>query len=222
MLAGIAKMSNIPEEVENDPSYRRQMLYAWAVILKERDELVKKLNKELEDLETLKFSKDRVDALIEEIQGKDIILTSSRFSRVFHNATLFDRIIVGLQSLFTVRPKAAVEGVWAVLVAASLGMLVAYVSDKHESFRWFKDLLNLLGMSKASAATTPGVSASLDPVQVYIIIGFAGLIAVGFVWFAVTATLSREAATRRTAMDMTKSVMLFMMGLVTGYLSNRH
>ena len=216
-------MSNIPEEVENDPSYRREMLYAWSVILKERDELVKKLNKELEDLETLKFNKERVDTLIDEIQSRDIILTSSRYSRVFNNATLLDRVIVGLKSLFKVRPKVAAEGIWGALVFGALGGILAFISDRPEAFRWFKDLLNLFGISKASAATaTPNISATLDPVQVYIIIGFALLIAVGFVWFAVTATLSREAATRKTAMEMTKNVMLFMMGLVTGYLSNRH
>jgi hypothetical protein len=124
----VAETSNIPEEVESDPSYGRRMLYAWSVILKERDELVKRLNKDLEDFETLKFNNERVDALIEEIQGKNIVLTSSRYSRVFHNATLLDRIIVGLQSLFTVRPKAAVEGVWATLVTASL--FVANCSQK--------------------------------------------------------------------------------------------
>jgi hypothetical protein len=68
----VAETSNIPEEVESDPSYGRRMLYAWSVILKERDELVKRLNKDLEDFETLKFNNERVDALIEEIQGKNI------------------------------------------------------------------------------------------------------------------------------------------------------
>ena len=211
-------MSDIHEE--EDPSYRREMLFAWSVILKERDDLVKKLNKELDDYDTLKFHKERVDVIIDAIQERDFILTSSRFSRVLHNVTLIDRVVVGIKSLFKVRPRAAFEQLAVSLAAAGIGVFFALLA--HTGFPdWIKKIFSAVGVASANAATSaPGVAPNLDPIQVYVILGFAVLIAVGFVWFAVAATLSKEAATRKTAMDMTKNVMLFMMGLVTGYLSN--
>jgi hypothetical protein len=211
-------MSDIPDEPESDPSFRRKMLSAYAQMLKERDDLVRQLNKELEDYETLKFDRPRVDGIIDKLQELDVILSSSRFSRVLHNATVIDRAYVGVRSLVTTRPKAAVE----VIVAAVTAAVVA--GGFHNFKGVFEEIFHrILGAltSKAYAAGTPAISPELDPIQLYIIIGFAVLIAIGFVWFAATATLSKEATTRRAAMDMAKNVMLFMMGLVTGYLSNR-
>ncbi len=113
-------MSNIPEEVENDPAYRRKMLYAWSEMLKERDDTLKALNKELENVDVLRFDRSKIEGFLYQLEEKDRILMSSRYIRVISNATLVDRAIVGLRSFFRLR-----SAVFRESLAPILGMVIA-------------------------------------------------------------------------------------------------
>src|SRR5882724_10156645 len=96
-------MSNIPEEVENDPTYRRKMLYAWSTMLKDRDDILQELNKELENVDVLRYDRQKIDGLLSRLEERDRILVSSRYMHDLSNATLLDRAIVGVQSFFALR-----------------------------------------------------------------------------------------------------------------------
>ncbi|WP_128954424.1 hypothetical protein [Bradyrhizobium guangzhouense] len=210
------------EEDESNPAYRRQMLYFWSQVAKDRDELVDELNRLLSDYETLKSRRESVDAIINQLQEKDTILTSSRFSRVFHNATVLDRAIVGVRSLFTLRPVLATESVIAAIIAVVIGLLFSYFFDS--SLRELIHLFSVNGIMRPANAASSSilVAEHAGSIQIYLVIGAAGLVAAAFVWFAVTATLSREATVRRGSMEMVKQVLAFMIGVLTGFFANPH
>ncbi len=52
--------------------------------------------------------------------------------------------------------------------------------------------------------------------KIALLVGFAVVVAMVFVWFAGVASLSKTAATRKSAMDFVKSGMSFFAGVVTG------
>src|SRR5260370_1478949 len=79
------------------------MLYAWSTMLKDRDDIVKELNKELENVDVLRYDRPKIDGLLSRLEERDRILVSSRYMRVLSNATLLDRSIIGVQSFFPLR-----------------------------------------------------------------------------------------------------------------------
>ncbi|TGN89904.1 hypothetical protein EOW77_0006290 [Bradyrhizobium yuanmingense] len=134
------------------------------------------------------------------------------------NATLLDRAIVGVQMMFELyRGRAFFSLITSLIAGVVMGMAAqAFGSRLIDSIRrMFSELI----VSKAYAAV--GAHDGFDPIQLYIVAVFSGLIAFGFVWFAAVACLSAQPSTRKAAMDMARQVLVFMTGLVAGYLAKR-
>jgi hypothetical protein len=194
------------------------MLYAWSKMLKERDDILKALNKELENVDVLRFDRPKIDALINNLEEKDRILMSSRYMRVVSDASYLDRAIVGVQSFFGLRSRA--------LILESLAPILGMVATTFAVFAGSHDLYQtVVRLLKRIIGTvsflTPAYAAAGDAInpesmKLTLLAGFAVVVALVFIWFAGVASLSKTSTTRKAAMDFVKSGMSFFAGVVTG------
>lgn len=123
-------MSNIPEEVEDDPSYRRKMMVFWAHLLKDRDELTRQLNKLVGDMGTIRLEREKVDAVLDRIAEVDTLLGQSRFNRAFEKATVLDRAVVGLESFAKFRLGSFIKSLSSLTVAMMAAAAALVVAEK--------------------------------------------------------------------------------------------
>jgi hypothetical protein len=223
-IAGYARWAcgetivSIEADPESDAVYRRSIMKAWAKLLRERDELLKNLKVELGDVGNIRHERDKINSLIDEIAEKDMFLLQSRYNRAFERATRWDRMVVGVQSFFHRRDsrirfeltKLAVLG--AVTVAGA--KLYEYVPAL---LAWINKQFGSLDFtSSAYGAVTLPDSGTAEGVKILLLIGFAVVVGLVFMWFAGVASLSMNSQTRKSAFEFVKRGMSFFVGVVTG------
>jgi hypothetical protein len=201
------------EEQEDDPNYRRSMMFSWAQLLRDRDELVRELNNTISDVGVIRHERDRVNLMLDRIAEVDTLLGQSRFSRAFEKATLLDRAVVGLQSFMQLRLKSFARHLREPVLSLVVLVAAYFLLDR----AWPRVVDWLFGQSYFIApAYAANESINVESAKVVLFGGFGLVLALVFIWFAGVASLSKNSSTRKAAMDFVKSGLTFFGGIVTG------
>jgi hypothetical protein len=195
---------------EHDVAYRRKVLLFLAERLRDRDHLSRRISRELARPDT--SNETQIAALVRQLEDIDHEIRFSRFSRALSNATVSDRIIVGLRAFATFRTVEFFVSAVAFLVFGVFAYLVL-------TGRLFPSLTQVFG---GLHIMVPAYAAGLDVsnpahVKTAVVVLLVFVLLAVFAWFAGVAALHKNAAVRKMAMDFVKNGMAFFGGIIAGY-----